>query len=474
MGTILEVDLKSFAYDEDNILENINLKIEKGEIILLTGNSGCGKSTLLRLMNGLIPEFYEGKLIGEIKLKGKLLSKYKKGELAKYIGNVFQNPKDQFFCTIVEDEIALVGENMGMPRHELIKRVDEVLDLLEIEHLRYKSIFDLSGGERQKVAIACTLVYDTDLIFFDEPSSSLDYKSIENLKEIFCILKNLGKTIVVADHRIYYLKSLYDRLILMERGEIKSIYKNGELRPEMCSGLGLRVLDEGFLKAEKNPIYTKNVIEFNNIKVMQNKEKIMNEVSFSLREGEVMGIIGKNGTGKTTLARTITGLTGKKQNTNLGLNEKERLKNSYYVQQDVDSQIFLDTVENELLITSKNQDKNLIKRLLKTFGLWEERISHPQKLSGGQKQRLAVITALLSGRELIILDEPTAGLDYRNMEVMANLLNEFSKRFPIIIITHDTELLFKCCHYVLLLDKNTNNKIKVKGNECKIFEFIKA
>lgn len=474
MENILDFEIESFSYDEKIILKDIKFSIKKGELLLLTGSSGCGKSTLIRLMNGLIPDFYEGNFKGDIKLKGRPLTEYKKGELAKYIGNVFQNPKDQFFCTIVEDEIALVGENLGMPRRELIKRVNEVLDLLEIKHLRYKSIFDLSGGERQKVAIACTLVYDTDLIFFDEPSSSLDYKSIENLKEIFCILKNLGKTIVVADHRIYYLKDLFDRLVLMESGGIKSIYNNGKLRPEMCSCLGLRTLDEEFLKAEKKLIDTKGVIEFNDIKVMQNNRKLMRDVSFTLQEGEVMGIVGKNGTGKTTLARTITGLIGKKQNTTIGLREKERLKNSYYVQQDVDSQIFLDTVENELLITNINQDKDIIRRLLKEIGLWEERTSHPQKLSGGQKQRLAVITALLSGRELIILDEPTSGLDYKNMNIMANLLDEFSKKAPIIIVTHDMELLLKCCNYVLLLDKNTHKKIKVKGNENRVFEFIKA
>lgn len=476
MEEILNIDLESFSYDEDVVLKNVNLTIKKGEILLLTGNSGCGKSTLLRLMNGLIPEFYDGELVGNIKLNGKSISDYKKGELAKYIGNVFQNPKDQFFCTIVEDEIALVGENMGMPRQQLVKRVDEVLKLLEIDHLRHKSIFDLSGGERQKVAIACTLVYDTDLIFFDEPSSSLDYKSIENLKEVLTLLKKLGKTIVIADHRIYYLKDLFDRLVLMEKGGIKSIYNNGELTSEMCPGLGLRTLDESFLKAEKNQIQKKEIFQINNVDVLQQSEVLMKNISFKLSEKEIMAVIGTNGVGKTTFAKTLSGLSGGWQYISYGYKEKERLKNSYFVLQDVDSQLFLDTVENDLLAGAENlteKTKELARYYLKEIDLWEERTSHPQKLSGGQKQRLAVITALISQRDVIILDEPSSGLDYANMSIMADLLDAISENQAVILISHDMELIFKTCNSVLLLERDSYRKINVKGNEEEVFKFLK-
>ncbi|MDY3005622.1 ATP-binding cassette domain-containing protein [Anaerococcus porci] len=477
MENILDLEIESFSYDEKIILKDIKLSIKKGELLLLTGSSGCGKSTLIRLMNGLIPEFYEGNLKGDIKLKGKPLTEYKKGELAKYIGNVFQNPKDQFFCTIVEDEIALVGENLGMPSHELIKRVNEVLDLLEIKHLRYKSIFDLSGGERQKVAIACTLVYDTDLIFFDEPSSSLDYKSIENLKEIFCILKNLGKTIVVADHRIYYLKDLFDHLVLMNQGTIKSVYTNGELTSNMCRNLGLRTIDEDILKSEKKPINGKELFSINNINILQNSKILIKNISFKLFEKEIMGVIGANGVGKTTLAKNLSGLLGGTKNITYGYKEKERLKNSYFVFQDVDSQLFLDTVENDLLAgidLDDNEVKDLARNYLKTINLWENRTSHPQKLSEGQKQRLAVIEALISKRKVIILDEPSSGLDYISMNIMAELLNLISEKQSIILISHDMELIFKICNSVLLLDRQLNKKISVKGNEYKIFKFLKS
>lgn len=311
MENILEAEIRSFHYGEDLILKDLKMSVKKGEIVVLTGLSGCGKTTLLRLLNGLIPSFYDGDLDGEIKILGKDITAYKKGELAKYIGNVFQNPKDQFFCDVVEDEIALVGENLGLDRDTLKEKVEKAMDLLGISHISKKSIFELSGGERQKVAIAGTLIYDTDIIFFDEPSSSLDYDSIRYFSEILLRLKAMGKTIIIAEHRLYYLKEIFSRLVYIKDGTICENFPNGSLSNDKCKELELRTLNERELISEKEPIVAKGYIKVNKASIHQGKRTLIEELTFELGESEIMGVIGSNGIGKSTLAKTLCGLSEK-------------------------------------------------------------------------------------------------------------------------------------------------------------------
>ena len=475
---VIEADIKKFSYDGNDkvILKDIELNIKEGELVVISGLSVCGKTTLTRILNGLIPNHYQGQLYGQVSILGKNISQYNNGELAKYIGNVFQNPTDQFFANIVEDELAFVGENLGMELSELKKRVEDSLSVMGIENLKYRNINSLSGGQKQKVAISSTLVYDTKIIFFDEPSSNLDYRGIVELKNILEKLKSLGKTIIISEHRLFYLNDLYDRFLYMKDGKIEKVFKKGELTEKDCKNYSLRTTNYNFLLSE-NIDNCKNVVEeIRGVGISIGKKELIKNLNISLYENEIMAIIGKNGVGKTTLARSLAGLLNFKGKTSFGRNKKERLRNSYYMMQDVEYQIFFDTVENELLQKDRINDVVYLNRLrneLKHIDLWENRYDHPQNLSGGQKQRLALLTACLSGRKLIILDEPTSGLDYKRMNDISEIIKRYSKIYPFAIITHDIELIFKVCNSVLMLEEDGYKKVYVQGHEKDILKFIK-
>ena len=476
--SLLKAKILNFRYDEDNssVLENIDLEIYEGELVVITGLSGCGKTTLTRILNGLIPNHYNGILNGEVKLLDKNLMDYRKGELAKYIGNVFQNPSDQFFATIADEEVAFVGENLGMPLDKLKLKTKETFEKMGISDLMDRKLSELSGGQKQKVAIASTLLYDTKIIFFDEPSSNLDYHGILQFKDILSNLRKMGKTVIIVEHRLFFLNDLYDRLIYMKNGTIERIFSRGELTEDACKEYGLRAINYKSLKAENLVCPQEQALEVSGLNIKIGNNELITNLYFSLNSGEIMAIIGQNGIGKTTLGKTLSGLIKNNGKTSYGKNKKERLKNSYYMMQDVDYQIFFDTVENELLQKDRINDNGYLDRLrkeLKHIDLWENRYDHPQNLSGGQKQRLALLTACLSGRKLIILDEPTSGLDYKRMNDISQIIKRYSKTYPFAIITHDIELIFKVCNSVLMLEEDGYKKVYVQGHEKEILKFIK-
>lgn len=477
MSNILETNIKEFRYDKDShvILKDINLKIKEGELIVITGLSGCGKTTLTRILNGLILHHYGGKLNGEVRLLGKNLNEYKKGEIAKYIGNVFQNPSDQFFATIAEEEVAFIGENLGMCLEILKDRTESAFEKMDIKELMDKKLSQLSGGQKQKVAIATTLIYDTKIIFFDEPSSNLDYQGIIQFRNIIKSLKDLGKTIIIVEHRLVFLNDLYDRLIYMRDGTIAKEFSKGTLTEEDCKKYSLRTISYNSIKAENKNLLKEKADRIVGLNVSIGKNQLLTKLSFELHLGEIMAVIGKNGVGKSTLGRTLAGLLKNSGYISYGRNRKERLRNSYYMMQDVDYQIFFDTVESELIPATKIRDSEYLEKVkdyIRSIDLWNKKMEHPQEFSGGQKQRLALANAFLSERRVIILDEPTSGLDYKRMKDIAKLIRRYSANRPVIIITHDLEFLATVCNTVLMIDDVSYKKVSVKGNEKKISNFL--
>lgn len=466
---VIEANIRSFSYKGEDFaaLKNVRFSVERGELVVLTGNSGCGKTTLMRAMNGLIPEQYEGELDGRIELLGKDLKEFSSGELARTIGNVFQNPTDQFFTRKVADEVAIVGENLGMPRAELIERVELALESMRIAHLADKDLISLSGGEKQRVAIASTLVYNTQVIFFDEPSASLDYEGIEGFRRILVDLKTLGKTVVIAEHRLYFLADLYDRLHVMAGGAIVDSFAAGRLRTEDCVRYGLRALDLFGLSPENCRRLGKEVASMANVSVSAGGRALIEPLTLSLCEGEVMGVLGVNGIGKSTLARVMCGLAGGRQAFSWGERPRQRLRRSYYMMQDVDYQLFFDTVENEILTDQKDIDDEYLNKvvdIIKAIDLWDKRTDHPQDLSGGQKQRLALACAFLSSKDIVVLDEPTSGLDFMHMARIAELIKELAEGRPVVVITHDLEFLFKICTSALMVRPEGCEKLDLRAH----------
>jgi energy-coupling factor transport system ATP-binding protein len=219
----IELNNINFAYpeSENGALRGVNLNIKQGEFVLLAGSSGCGKTTITRILNGLIPGFYNGRLEGEVRLDGRNINDYKSYELASKIGSVFQNPRTQFFNVDTDSELTFGLENAGVPCNEINSILERVTKELNIEKLRGRDIFKLSGGEKQKIAFASVYASDPEVYLMDEPSANLDFIGIEELKRSLIKIKAKGKTVIVAEHRLYYLRDLVDRVIYLKDGMIE-------------------------------------------------------------------------------------------------------------------------------------------------------------------------------------------------------------------------------------------------------------
>jgi len=457
---MIEIRKLSFKYNggSDYSLKDINLKIKKGECILLCGRSGCGKSTLLKLMNGIIPEFYDGDISGRVMVNGMITFTTPIYKLSKDVGSVFQNPKTQFYTTNTTDEIAFGLENYGLDRAEINKKIEEVKNIFNLEALMNRNIFELSGGEKQKIAIASVFALDPKVFVFDEPSSSLDIDSMRELSKIIEKLKAVGKTIIIAEHRLWYLKNVVDRAIYLESGEIIKEYSMEEIQnlteeERLKAGLRHTELQDGNFKRKKNTLKNVTELEIYDLLYKRKKKTILKIDILNFKRGKIIGIIGKNGIGKSTFARIVCGLekqsSGRICKCGRQLSSKNRIKNSLLVMQEVNNQLFTDTVYDEINLTSDTDDEK-INICMVDMQIAELKKKNPHTLSGGQKQRVLILSALLSNKSLLFLDEPTSGLDYASMKVVAeNIKNFKEEKDLILIISHDYEFLEEVCDEII-------------------------
>ena len=462
---MIHIQNVSFTYEQADTpsLKNINLSVKTGECVLLCGKSGCGKTTLIRLLCGMLPDFYNGAFTGSVSVKGIDPVTAPMYEIAKTVGTVFQNPRTQFYTVNTTSEIAFGCENFGMEPKLIQDRVYETADALHINSLLDRNIFRLSGGEKQKIAFASIYAVNPDIYVLDEPSSNLDNHAINELRSMLQFLKAHGKTIVIAEHRIRYLKELADRAVYMKEGQIGKEYTMQELdsmsiaermetgiRPVSLGGFSSIIKEQSESSGDiggSASIQMKDVC-FSYTKYKGQPSLTIPEACFPA--GTVIAVTGNNGAGKSTLVSVVGGLLKNKKGT-IKLNgniqsAKERLFVSYMVMQEVNHQLFTDSVKEEIVLGVKNPDERALNAVLTKMDIERLKDRHPMTLSGGQKQRVAIAAAVFCKKKILIFDEPTSGLDFFHMMQTAELIKTLKADDTyIFVITHDYELIAAAC-----------------------------
>ena len=461
---MIKIDHISFSYGEENEntggVRDIDLNIEDGQFVVLCGESGCGKTTVTRLINGLIPHYYEGKMTGEVWVNGAKISEQPLYDTAPVVGSVFQNPRSQFFNVDTTSEITFGCENLGQPEKDIRERLAKTVRDFRLEKLMDRNIFHLSGGEKQKIACAGVSIMEPDVLVMDEPSSNLDAASILDLRKTLAFWKSQGKTIIVSEHRLYYLRGLADRFIYLADGQVSHDYSAAEfeqLTEQQRSDMGLRTFALERLLPPVLPQQAKTALALRNFHfAYKNEPETLHIMDCEIPTNRIVGIIGNNGAGKSTFSRCFCGLekrcgeivwNGKKYR------PKDRLNTCYMVMQEVNHQLFTESVLDEVLISMEEANQKRAEEILSRLDLLDFKDRHPMSLSGGQKQRVAIASVIASKCSILFFDEPTSGLDYRHMKEVANVLRQVRDAgITVYVITHDLELILDCCTDIIHLE----------------------
>ena len=485
----LVVENLSFKYRTrpELAIENISFELKQGELLLIAGSSGCGKTTLARSINGLIPRSYRGERSGKVLLHGKEVSEMKIAEMAQIVGTLLQDPERQIVASNVYNEVAFGPENLGLPHEEIEMRVEQALKRLKIEYLRERETFNLSGGEKQKVALAGLLSMNPSILLLDETLASLDPASAHEALEIFRSLADEGKTIILVEHRVEdAIEIKPDRLLYMEDGRIKYLGPIKNL-PPVIDHTQVKLPAQWVVqrvKEHNKPIATPHVhkteesgeplVVFEDVSFRYDEENplILENVNLKINRGDLIAVLGPNGAGKSTLVKHAIGLLKPTSGRVLVQGEDTRKMSVAqiarvlgYVFQSPTHMLFAPTVREELEFGPKNLGfengsmNKAVTESLATVNLNGFADYPPLGLSFGQQKRTTIAAVLAMQSKIMVMDEPTAGQDFANytrfMDALCSASDDtrsvLAANFEsTLFITHDVDLAVTYANRVLL------------------------
>lgn len=525
--SVIEVKDLRFRYrnSEERILKGVNLEVEKGEFLLLVGPSGCGKTTLVNSINGIIPHVIKGEQKGTVRVLGMDIPKTPLREISKHVGTVFQNPETQFFMLRVIDELVFGPENLNVPPEEIEERLKRVTSVIPgLKEILYKETLSLSGGQKQKVAIASVLMMGAKILILDEPTTNLDPRGAKEVLEAINAIKHEKDiTIILIEHRLDEVARFADRVIVMNEGNIiregdprevfsdpDIFYKLG-IRPPQPAELIVRLkehklidenervpltvdeavevlkkyIPEGFTRTPKDEEYKPSgepVIEIRDLRyVYPDGTVALRGISLNIYKGEYVGIVGQNGAGKSTLVMNILGVLEPSYGSVKVLGHEtsktpveEIAKSVGVIFQNPDLMLFQSTVRDEIalgpknLSLSKDEVHERVSESIEMMRLKGLEKRHPHALSRGQRHRVAVASILAMRPKVLVADEPTTGQDYGASRRYLSLLEELNKQGrTIIVISHDMKVIAEFAKRVIVMKKG---RILLDGPTREVFD----
>ena len=480
----LQVENLTFSYRdrEETAIREISFTANPGEVLLVAGASGCGKTTLVRCINGLIPRSYKGNMSGRVLVHGEDTAKWPLSRISQYIGTVLQDPERQILGSKVLNEVAFGLENLSMPRPEIITRADEALDFLQISHLRERETFSLSGGEKQKVALAGVLAMRPSILLLDEPLASLDPASAVETLEMVRMMADEGMAIVMIEHRVEdVLRISPERVMFMDAGEIRYLGDLDGLNA-VVNYHEIKLPAEVIIqRAAQDPPPTalnrlpgvdlaeapsdEPLVKFEHVSFGYERDvPVLHDIDLTIRRGDVIAVLGPNGAGKTTFVKHAIGLLKPKSGRVL-VNGKDTQKASVaeiasslgYVFQSPSHMLFAQTVHEELafgptnLCHAEDEIEKEVMAALEIVNLVEYEQDPPLSLSFGQQKRVSIAAILAMRSRVLVMDEPTAGQDYKNYMNFMDSIIQMPGFESILFITHDVDMAVIYANRVLLV-----------------------